>query len=391
VAKRRPPLPGTWQQLRRDQQQARRADRTMRARVRLRAVRAEPVDPIESARAAGLRYVNPDTTPGLRRLGSPPRFRYVDAHGRAVRDRDTLARIRALAIPPAWTDVWIAPTDRGHLQATGRDARGRRQYRYHAKWREVRDEVKYGRLIAFAQALPRIRARAAADLRRPGLPRDKVVAAVVQLLEKTLIRVGNEEYARDNGSFGLTTMRDRHARINGSAVHFEFRGKSGIRHAVDLQDRRLARIVKACRDLPGYELFQYVDEDGVRQVIDSADVNEYLRRTTGRDFTAKDFRTWAGTVLAAQALADVERFASTAEARRNVVRAVESVAKRLGNTKAVCRRCYIHPAILDAYLDGATIRTLRRRAERDLRRGGHLTAEESAVVGIIERRLQLAS
>jgi DNA topoisomerase-1 len=252
----------------------------------------------------------------------------------------------------------------------------------------VRDEVKYGRLIAFAQALPRIRRRTGADLKKSGLPREKVLAAAVQLLEKTLIRVGNEEYARDNGSVGLTTMRDAHAKIKGGMLRFEFRGKSGVRHEVDLQDARLARIVKACRDLPGYELFQYVDGQGERQTIDSADVNAYLRDLSGEDFTAKDFRTWAGTVLAAKALAAVRTFASTAEAKRNVVKAIESVAKRLGNTTAVCRKCYIHPAIVDAYMDGATIDTLKARAATLAKAGASLSREEAAVVGIIERRLR---
>ena len=348
---------------------------------------AKPLDPVESAKAAGLRYVDDETTRGIRRLGSTSRVRYLDPNGRTVSDPAELQRIRALAIPPAWTDVWICPIPNGHLQATGRDARGRKQYRYHARWREVRDEVKYGRLIAFAEALPRIRQRTDADLQRPGLPREKVLAAVVQLLEKTLIRVGNEEYARQNGSVGLTTMRDAHAKIEGGKVRFEFRGKSGIEHAIDLEDRRLAKIVKACRDLPGYELFQYIDEAGERQVIDSADVNAYLREISGEDFTAKDFRTWAGTVLAAQALAAVAEFKSNSEAKRNVVKAIESVAKRLGNTKAVCRKCYIHPAILDAYMDGATIQTIESRA-RLAKNSTALNTEEAAVVGVIEQRLR---
>jgi DNA topoisomerase-1 len=284
-----------------------------------------------------------------------------------------LQRIKALAIPPAWTDVWICADPRGHLQATGRDARGRKQYRYHPRWRDVRDEVKYGRLIAFAGALPKIRARTQADLRKPGLPRQKVLATVVQLLEKTFIRVGNEEYAKQNGSVGLTTMRDQHAKVNGTSVRFEFRGKSGVQHAVDLRDKRLARIVKACRDLPGYELFQYVDGDGTREVIDSADVNEYLREITGEDFTAKDFRTWAGTVLAAAELSAADGASSPRQARRNIVKAVEAVAERLGNTRAVCRKSYIHPAIFDAYLAGARIE-----------------GDERAVVAIISRRLSAA-
>src|SRR3954464_7410433 len=289
----------------------------------------------------GLRHVCDERVPGIRRLGAPGRFRYVRADGRKVKQAAELARIKSLVIPPAWTDVWICSDPQGHLQATGRDAHGRKQYRYHPKFRQMRDDVKYSRLPAFAQALQRIRRRTAADMRKKGLPREKVLAAAVQLLEKTLIRIGNEEHARANGSVGLTTMRDRHAKIRGSEVRFEFRGKSGITHAVDLQDARLARIVKACRDLPGYELFQYVDADGTRQTICSDDVNAYLREISGDEFTAKDFRTWAGTVLAAQALARLSRFRSQTEARRNVLRAIDSVAKRLGNTNAVCRKAYI--------------------------------------------------
>jgi len=309
---------------------------------------------------AGLRHVCDGTTPGIRRLGAPGRFRYVRADGRKLSNAAELARIKALVIPPAWTDVWICADPRGHLQATGRDARGRKQYRYHAKFRQLRDDVKYSRLPAFAQALRRIRRRTAAHVRKPGLPRQKVLAAAVQLLEKTLIRIGNEEYARANGSVGLTTMRDRHARIRGGAVRFEFRGKSGVAHAVELHDPRLARIVKACRDLPGYELFQYVDERGQRQTICSDDVNSYLHEISGDSFTAKDFRTWAGTVLAAQALARLSRFKSKTEAKRNVVQAIACVAERLGNTKAVCRKAYIHPAIVAAYMDGKPMATDER-------------------------------
>jgi len=377
-----PKLPGAWRVLR----TAERRRSAALLRVRSIVLRARPLPPSESAKAVGLRYVNDARVPGIRRIGRHNRVSYVDPGGRTIVDRAERQRIRSLAIPPAWTNVWICPDADGHLQATGRDARGRKQYRYHPRWREVRDEVKYGRLIAFAAALPRIRRRTDADLRRPGLPREKVLAAVVRLLEKTLIRVGNEEYARQNGSIGLTTMRDRHAKIAGGVVRFEFKGKSGIGHAVDLRDARLARIVKACRDLPGYELFQYVDGDGRRQVIDSADVNEYVRAVTGRDFTAKDFRTWAGTVLAAQALAALEGFASATEAKRRIVQAVDTVARRLGNTKAVCRKCYIHPAIVDAYVDGATIATIRARAARLPR--GPLSAEESAVVRLLEQRLR---
>ncbi|HKB12470.1 MAG TPA: hypothetical protein VKD69_17535, partial [Vicinamibacterales bacterium] len=288
-------LPAPWRALHREK--ARRV--AANARVRSLAHAKAALPPPESARIAGLRYVDDRRVPGIRRIGSTTRIRYVAPNGRTIGDAAELQRIKSLVIPPAWKDVWICPDPRGHLQATGRDARGRKQYRYHPRWREVRDEVKYGRLIAFAQALPKIRRRTDHDLRRVALSRENVLAAVVQLLEKTLIRVGNEEYAKDNGSFGLTTFRDQHAKVNGTRVRFEFKGKSGIAHAVDLHDRRLAKIVKACRDLPGYELFQYVDADGTRQTIDSADVNTYLREISGEDFTAKDFRTWAGTVLAA--------------------------------------------------------------------------------------------
>jgi DNA topoisomerase-1 len=388
-------IPAIWRRLGAAQRRAREQQARMRTTVRTRASRAgrargpaapPQLDPVASAKAAGLRYVSDDTTAGIRRVGGKQRPRYVDPNGRPLKDPSELQRVRSLAIPPAWTDVWICPSPNGHLQATGRDARGRKQYRYHARWREVRDEVKYGRLIAFAEALPVIRRRTHEDLARPGLPREKVLATVVQLLEKTLIRVGNEEYARQNGSIGLTTMKDGHAKVDGHSVRFSFRGKSGIEHAIDLQDRRLARVIKACRDLPGQELFQYIDDDGVRQSIGSADVNAYLREIAGDDFTAKDFRTWAGTVLAAQALAALDGAAPQTAAKRHVVAAVESVAKRLGNTKAVCRKCYIHPAILDAFMDGATIRTIRARAR--VSAGNALGPEEQAVVRIIEQRLK---
>jgi DNA topoisomerase-1 len=383
----RPQLPATWRRLREQQSRSRRADRDMRARVRRQAGRAAPVDPVESAEIAGLKYVNDVTVPGIRRLSRKKQVRYVGPNGRAIANRVELQRIRSLAIPPAWKDVWICPDPRGHLQATGRDARGRKQYRYHPKWRVVRDEVKYSRLLAFARTLPRIRQRTAADLKHPRLTREKVLAAVVQLLEKTLIRVGNEEYARTNNSIGLTTMRDKHAKIIRAGVRFEFRGKSGIGHAVDLHDRRLTAIVKACRDLPGQDLFQYVDETGRHQPIGSADVNAYLRAIAGQDFTAKDFRTWAGTVLAAKALAGAERARSKTHAKREIVRAIESVARCLGNTKAVCRKCYIHPAVLDAYAAGVTIRTVGARAIRMMRAGG-LDNAEAASAAIIAAHLR---
>jgi DNA topoisomerase-1 len=291
-------------------------------------------------------------------------------------------------IPPAWTDVWIAPHANGHIQATGRDARGRKQYRYHPRWRAVRDETKYGRMMAFAAALPRIRARVEADLARPGLPREKVLATVVRLLETTLIRVGNEEYARANRSFGLTTMRDRHVAVSGRSVRFGFRGKSGIRHTIDLNDRRLARVVKRCRDLPGQELFQYLDDDGRPQSIDSADVNAYLREVTGDDFTAKDFRTWAGTVLAALALREFESFDSQTQAKKNVLRAIERVSERLGNTPTVCRKCYVHPEVINAYLDGSMLETLKQIADREMAESLHdLRPEEAAVLALLRQRL----
>ncbi|HVM45820.1 MAG TPA: DNA topoisomerase IB, partial [Candidatus Thermoplasmatota archaeon] len=294
-----------------------------------------------AAKAAGLRYVS-DAQPGIERVKRGSGFAYL-RDGKPVRDEETLARIRKLAIPPAWTDVWICPSENGHLQATGRDARGRKQYRYHPKWRELRDEAKYHRVLAFGRALPKIRARAARDLRREGLPREKVLAAIVHLLDTTFMRVGNDEYRRSNGSHGLTTLQDHHARIGRGKVVFAFRGKAGKEHSIEVEDARLARIVKHCQDLPGQELFQYLDEEGEVRDVGSADVNEYLRDITGEDFTAKDFRTWAGTVLAAVALQEVATYETKAEAKRNVTAAIERVAKRLGNTPAVCRKCYVHP------------------------------------------------
>ena len=307
--------------------------------------------PQRSARAAGLRYVT-DAAPGISREGEPGAFRYRRADGKAVRDETALGRIRSLAIPPAWREVWICARDDGHLQATGRDARGRKQYRYHPRWRETRDETKYGRLVAFAKALPRIRRRTGRDLARPGLPREKALAAVVRLLEATLIRVGNEEYARENESFGLTTLRGRQVRIDGATLRFCFRGKSGVQHTVELTDRRLARIVRRMRELPGEELFGYLDETGGTRPIESGDVNEYLKQSAGEAFTSKDFRTWAGTLLCARELRRLAPPASDAEGRRYLAQAVASVAKALGNTKAVCRKCYIHPRVIDAYLEG---------------------------------------
>jgi DNA topoisomerase I len=356
---------------------------TLLGRKRRRSAR---IDPRESALAAGLHYTT-DTRPGIKRVRHGSSFYYVTGKGRKLRDARELARIRSLVIPPAWQDVWISADPRGHLQAVGRDARGRKQYRYHPKWRVVRDETKYYRLIGFAEALPAIRARTARDLRNPELTREKVLAAVVQLLEKTLIRVGNDEYARDNRSFGLTTLRDGHVNVTGGKVRFSFRGKSGVEHDIQLDDRRLARTVKACRDLPGYDLFQYLDEDGERHTVGSGDVNAYLKEITGEDYTSKDFRTWAGTVLAAQTLQEFDTFESGTQAKRNIVSAVEAVAKRLGNTKAVCRKCYIHPAILESYIDGSMVKILADRARRESRKSSDLSEAEAAVLGFLQRRL----
>jgi DNA topoisomerase I len=343
---------------------------------------------IRSAEEAGLRYVS-DRKPGITRKRNGKGFSYVTSDGTAVRDADTLGRIRSLAIPPAWQYVWICPSAEGHIQATGYDARRRKQYRYHPRWREVRDQEKYGRMIAFGQALPRIRRRVDRHLKCPGLPRAKVLAAVVRLLEATLIRVGNDEYAKSNHSFGLTTMRGEHAEINGSTICFEFRGKSGREHEVDLNDRRLARIVAQCQELSGQELFQFVDEKGEVRDVGSEDVNEYLREISGDDFTAKDFRTWAGTVLAAKVLQEFKEFDSQAAAKRNVVLAIEHVAARLGNTKAICRKCYIHPAVIDAYLENSLIQTVRDETERELREElKSLPPEEAAVLALLRKRMQ---
>jgi DNA topoisomerase-1 len=347
------------------------------------------VDAEQSATDAGLRYVT-DDGPGIGRRRAGKGFTYIDERtGRRLADADHVAWIKRLAIPPAWTDVWICPDRRGHLQATGRDSRGRKVYRYHPRWRAVRDDAKYGRMLAFARALPRIRRRVRADLRRRGLPREKVMAAVVTLLERTQMRVGSDEYARENRSFGLTTLRDRHASVRGGTITFAFAGKSGREHELSLADQRLARIVSRLQELPGQRLFQYVDDDGVRRSVASDDVNAYLREISGADVTAKDFRTWAGTVLAAWALAEFREFDSEAQARRNVVRAVERVAERLGNTPAVSRSSYVHPAIIDAYLDGDVVRAAREETERRLRGPlRRLNASEAAVMGLLLQRLR---
>jgi DNA topoisomerase-1 len=345
-------------------------------------------DPPAAAKAAGLRYVH-DDRPGIRREPDKEGFRYLDARGELVEDEATLKRIKALAIPPAWTEVWICPQANGHLQATGRDARGRKQYRYHARWREVRDEVKYERMIKFGKALPQIRKEVDRALSLPGLPREKVLATIVYLLEATMMRIGNDEYARENKSYGLTTLRNRHVKIEGSEVQFRFRGKSGVHHDVKVHDRRVARIIQRTRDLPGQHLFEYVDEHGEPQTIDSSDVNDYLREITGEDYTAKDFRTWSGTVLAAIALREFEKFDSEAQAKKNVVRAIETVAEKLGNTPSVCRKCYVHPAVLESYLDGTMVEGLLASAEAALAEELHeLEPEEAAVLAMLQQRLQ---
>jgi DNA topoisomerase-1 len=316
---------------------------------------AEQVDPEIAAEVAGLRYVT-DEELGYRRLKSGRGFRYVGADGNAVTSDRVLQRINSLVIPPAWTDVWICASPNGHLQATGRDAKGRKQYRYHPKWRATRDEAKFDHLIAFGRALPGIRKQIAKEMAVPGVERDKVLATVVNLLESTLIRVGNEEYARANRSFGLTTLRDRHVEVNGSSLKFHFRGKSGIEHEVDLKDPKLARVVKYCRDLPGQLLFQFQNGDGELRPVTSGDVNTYLRDITGDYFTSKDFRTWAGTLLALETFCSADPDLSESDAKKWLVAAIDEVAAQLGNTRAVCRKCYIHPAVIDAFLAGELTR-----------------------------------
>lgn len=318
-----------------------------------------------AAEAVGLTYVL-DDVPGITRLRRGPGFAYGAADGKPVRGAAVLERIRALAIPPAWDAVWICASAQGHLQATGRDARGRKQYRYHAAWRKVRDRDKYDRLASFVRALPRIRRRVRADLGLSGLPRDKVIAAVVRLLETTFIRIGNERYARDNGSFGLTTLRNRHVRVTGERIRFQFRGKSGKAHAVELNDARLARIIRRCRELPGYELFQYV-EDGVPRSLGSADINAYLQRITGQDYSAKDFRTWGGTLLTGLALESKSAGPGISQTTRTIADAIRATAFELGNTAAICRRCYVHPRVIDAFIDGALSAKARATASPEMR------------------------
>jgi DNA topoisomerase I len=344
--------------------------------------------PEVDAKAAGLRYVS-DSKPGIRRERRGDEFVYFDVHGRRIEDEKELKRIRSIGIPPAYENVWICPYANGHIQATGYDARGRKQYRYHPEWRRVRDENKYGRMMHFGKALPKIRARVAEDLAKPELPREKVLATVVKLLEVSRIRVGNEEYAKTNHSFGLSTMRNRHVKVEGSKILFRFRGKSGKRHEIEVADRRIARVVAKCQELPGQHLFQYLDENEQPVEVGSDEVNAYLQEITGEQFTAKDFRTWSGTVLAAMALQEFEAVDTQASAKKNVVAAIESVSKALGNTPAICRKCYVHPHIIEGYMEGTLVHELREIAnakiERDLEK---LPPEEAAVLALLSRRLE---
>ena len=345
----------------------------------------EPDDAVVAARAAGLRYVS-DAEPGIRRRRAGRGFAYTDIDGSPVRDRQRLQRIKALVIPPAWTDVWICTSSRGHIQAVGRDERGRKQYLYHVRWRQERDSTKYHRLVAFGDALPELRRQLRHDLALPGLPREKLLAALVSLLEETRIRVGNEAYARQNGSYGLTTLRNRHVDVDGSHLRFRFRGKSGKSHLVELNDPRLAKIVRRCQELPGQDLFEYVADDGEPRTIGSTDVNDYIRAITSEEFTAKEFRTWAGTVLAATSLDELGEFESETQAKKNVAEAIKSVAKQLGNTAAVCRKCYIHPGVIDGYENGTLLAALRRPA-RAAGSGseGMLRPEEARVLAFLHR------
>jgi DNA topoisomerase-1 len=345
------------------------------------------VDPRDAAETAGLLYVS-DEEPGIRRKKSGKGFTYLKPDGSKVADKATLERIRSLAIPPAYTDVWICLKANGHIQATGRDVKGRKQYRYHTAFREVRESTKYEHMLEFARGLPAIRTTIDEHMSLRGLPREKVLATVVHLLENTLIRVGNSDYAKQNKSYGLTTLRDPHVKVEGGELRFQFKGKSGKTWKLQVKDRRIARIVKACQDLPGQDLFQYLDENGEHQSITSADVNAYLKEITGRDITAKDFRTWAGTVLAALALAEFEEFDSEAKAKKNIRAAIEKVSARLGNTPSICRKCYVHPEVFTSYLDGGLLLDIKEEIETELREDlPSLKPEEAAVLTLLQERL----
>jgi DNA topoisomerase-1 len=351
---------------------------------------SDVVDPRDAAESAGLIYVD-GQGPGITRQAEGDGFVYRSPSGKPITDQRTLERIRKLAIPPAYTDVWICPSPRGHIQATGRDARGRKQYRYHPAFREVREGTKYEHVTAFAAALPQIRAKIREHMALRGLPREKVLATIVYLLETTLIRVGNEDYARTNHSYGLTTLRDKHVDVNGSALHFEFKGKSNKIWKLDMRDRRVAKVIQACHELPGHHLFQYVDHDGERHSVGSADVNAYLREITGRDITAKDFRTWAGTVLAALALNEIGAIDTEAKAKKNIRAAIETVAARLGNTPAICRKCYVHPEVVNSYMAGELLLEIKQDIETELREDlPSLKPEEAAVLALLEARIKQA-
>ena len=357
----------------------------MQLAVQKRVKLALVTDPVKSAKSAGLRYVC-DNTPGIKRKRAGKGFSYIGVDGKPIGDPEELNRFKVLAIPPAWTKVWICPLPNGHLQATGRDEKGRKQYRYHPDWQKIRSQTKFDRMIAFGSTLPLIRQKTEEHLSLRKLSREKVLATVVRLLETTCIRVGNVEYAKQNNSFGLTTMRNRHVDISGSKVRFQFRGKSGVQHELELDDRRIARIVKQCRDLPGYELFQYFDENGDRQTINSEDVNTYLKEITGEEFTAKDFRTWAGTVAATQALTELGASDSQTQAKKNITQAIKQAAKQLGNRPATCRKYYVHPAIIDAYLDGSLLPIIQEQEEVETEDSTYaLNSQERGVLAILEQ------
>lgn len=350
--------------------------------------KVEPL--VQEARDAGLRYAS-DQSPGYTRKLQGKHFAFFNTKGTRIKDEAEVSRIRRLAIPPAYKDVWICADPKGHIQATGRDDRGRKQYRYHPYWRQQRDETKFEHMLKFGKALPKIRRRVQHDLKLPGMPREKIVATVVKLLENTVIRVGNDEYARDNHSYGLTTMRNRHVEVKRGDVTFSFRGKSGKQHEIELHDTRLAKIIRKCQEMPGQVLFTYL-EDGETKHVGSQDVNDYLREITGSDFTAKDFRTWIGTVLAATAFQEFEGVVSDSQAKKNVNMVIESVAKVLGNTPAVCRKAYVHPEIIQSYLEGKTVESLRQHVADDLRESLHrLKPVETAVLALLQRRLQAAA
>ena len=351
---------------------------------RSRKVIPFPADPLKSAAIAGLRYVRPEG-PGIQRVRHGKGFRYLLPDGKPLKDERELGRIRSLVIPPAWEEVWICPTSTGHVQAVGRDAKGRKQYRYHSLYRHVRDQTKFGRMLAFGAALPKIRARIEADLKLPGLPRHKVLAAVVKLLDTTCMRIGNDEYKKQNDSYGLTTLQDQHVRVDGNTMRFRFKGKSGQEQNITLNDPRLAKIVKKARDLPGYELFQYLDEAGNVCDVDSSDVNEYIREISGDEFTAKDFRTWGGTGMAALVLEGMGAAGTQTDAKKNIVAAIKEVAGKLGNRPATCRKYYVHPAVLQAYEDGTLfeiLRTCQCSTEGDFAR------EEECVMKLVGKYVQ---